>query len=164
MIKKNVADALNKQIQHEQSNAHSYRAVALYFESLNLHGLSAWLAKQAGDEIGHAEKFIKHLVDRGGKVVLGAVPAPTTEFETPLAAVKAVKALEVATTATINKLLELARKENDYALEIELHWFITEQVEEEQWTTELTGQMETFYKHPGQLYMLDHHWGKRAKA
>jgi ferritin len=163
MIKKNIVEALNQQIQHEQSNAHRYQAVALYFQGLNLHGLAAWLTKQSGDERGHAEKFIKHLVDRGGGVKLGAIAAPPSSFEDPLAAIKNVLALEHATTALIEKLLELARKEGDYALEVLLHWFISEQVEEEQWVTELTSEMEQFYKKPGQLYMLDHQWGKRAR-
>ena len=66
MIKKNIADALNQQIQHEQNNAQRYQAVALYFEGLNLHGLAACLNKQVSDERGHADKFIKHMVDRGG--------------------------------------------------------------------------------------------------
>ena len=163
MIKKNIADALNQQIQHEQNNAQRYQAVALYFEALNLHGLAAWLNKQVSDERGHADKFIKHMVDRGGVVKLGALAAPQSTFETPLEAIQSVQAVERATTALIEKLMTLARKEGDYALEVLLHWFIGEQVEEEQWTTELTAEMEQFYKKPGQLYMLDHQWGKRAK-
>jgi len=164
MIKKDIVEVLNRQIQHEQNNAHSYLAVALYFEALNLHGLAAWLFKQASDERGHAEKFIKHLLERGGSVELGAIAAPKAGFANPLEAVQQVQALERVTTALIHKLTDLARKENDYALEVLLHWFITEQVEEEQWAAELLAQMEQFHKNPGQLYMLDHHWGKRAKS
>lgn len=164
MIKKNIAEALNQQIQHEQNNAQRYQAVALYFESLNLHGLAAWLNQQVVDERGHADKFIKHMVDRGGVVKLGALAAPQSEFENPLEAIQSVRAVERATTALIEKLMVLARKEGDFALEVQLHWFIGEQVEEEQWTTELTAEMELFYKKPSQLYMLDHQWGKRAKA
>jgi ferritin len=163
MIKKNIVEALNKQIQHEQNNAHLYQAVVLYFENLNLHGLAAWMTKQVGDERMHAEKFIKHLLDRGAAVQLGALPAPKVSFATPLEAIQCVLALEQSTTALIHKLYELANREGDYALEVLLHWFINEQVEEEQWAMELTAQMEQFHKSPGQLYMLDHHWGKRAK-
>ena len=163
MIKKNIVEALNHQIEHEQNNAHRYQAVALYFEGLNLHGLAAWLTKQVGDERGHAEKFIKHVVDRGGSVKLGVIAAPQSTFANALEAIKSVLALEQSTTALIYKLIDLARKEGDYALEVLLHWFISEQVEEEQWATELTAEMEQFYEKPGQLYMLDHQWGKRAR-
>jgi ferritin len=164
MIKKTIVEALNKQIQHELNNAHLYEGTALYFEQLNLHGLGAWMHKQAGEERGHAERFIKHLLDRGGKIELGPLPAAATECAGPLEAARGVLALEQSTTALIYKLADLARKEGDYALEVALHWFITEQVEEEQWSGELAAQMELFHKSPGQLYMLDHQWGKRVKG
>ena len=164
MIKKTIAEALNQQVQHEQNNAQRYQAVALYFESLNLHELAAWLNQQVSDERGHADKFIKHMVDRGGVVKLGALAAPQAEFANPLVAIESVQAVERATTALIEKLMVLARQEGDYALEVLLHWFIGEQVEEEQWTAELVAEMKLFHDKPGQLYMLDHQWGKRAKA
>jgi ferritin len=163
MIKKTIVDALNKQIQHEQSNAHLYEGVALYFEQLNLHGLGAWMHKQAGEERGHAARFIKHMLDRGGPIELGALPAAPTTCANPLEAARGVLALEKTTTSLVHKLADLARQEGDHALEVVLHWFITEQVEEEQWSGELVAQMEQFYKSPGQLYMLDHQWGKRIK-
>jgi ferritin len=163
MIKPAIADAINKQIQHEQNNAQVYASIQYYFENLNLHGLAAWMAKQAGDERLHAEKLIAHLLARSGKVALGALPAPPAEFASPLEAAKSTLELERGTTAAIYRLVELAQKEKDYALAILLQWFITEQVEEEQSAEELASQMELFHKSAGQLYMLDHHWGKRAQ-
>ncbi len=56
------------------------------------------------------------------------------------------------------------RKENDHALEVLLHWYITEQVEEEMWSGELATLMQQFHQHPGQVFMLDHQWSKRVKA
>lgn len=163
MIKASVAAAINKQIHHEQSNAHAYKAVALYFEGLNLHGFTAFFEKQVTDELDHAQKLIDHLVDRGGKVELGALPAPKADFANPLEAAKFVLGLERHTTELIHKLYELAGKEADYALQVRLHWLIEEQVEEEQWGEELVALLGQFGGNPGQLYMLDHHWGKRVK-
>jgi ferritin len=163
MIKESVLAAVNKQIQHEQNNAHAYQAVSLYFGTLNLHGIEAFMAKQVADERGHAGKFIEHLVDRSGKVELGAIAAPKNTFGSPLEAIKFVRDLERHTTETIHRLCELARKEGDWALEVLLQWFVNEQVEEEQWADELFALMEQFHGNPGQLFMLDHQWGKRVK-
>lgn len=163
MIKPNVLSALKKQIQHEQSNARAYKAVSLYFGRLNLHGLEAFMAHQVADEHKHARRLIEHVKDRGGQVELLAIPAPRTEFDSPLEAVNAVRDLERATTETIHRLYELARTENDYALEVRLHWFITEQIEEEKWSSELASLMQQFHEHAGQVFMLDHQWGKRLK-
>jgi ferritin len=164
MIKPNVLSALNKQIQHEQSNAQAYRAVSLYFGRINLHGLEAFMAKQVHDEQMHAEKLIEHVCDRGGHVELGAMSAPSPNFKSPLEAVKLVRDLEHVTTEMIHGLYELARKEGDHALEVRLHWFINEQVEEEKWSGELASLMQQFHEHPGQVFMLDHQWGKRVET
>lgn len=163
MIKPTVLTALNKQIQHEQSNAHAYEAVSLYFGHLNLHGLAAFMAKQVRDERKHARKLIRHVSDRGGQVDVQTIAAPRASFESPLDAVKRVRDLERATTETIHRLYELARKEADYALEVLLHWYITEQVEEEKWSAELTGMMEQVRDHSAQLFMLDQEWGRHAR-
>ena len=130
MIKTPVLAALNKQIQHEQGNARAYQAVSLYFGRLNLHGLECFMAKQVEDERMHAAKLIRHVADRGGQVDLGVMAAPRAEFSSPLDAVNAVRDLERATTEAIHRLYDLARKEGDYALEVLLHWYIAEQVEE----------------------------------
>ena len=164
MIKTPILAALNKQIQHEQSNAHAYQAVSLYFERLNLRGLQAFMARQARDERQHAQKLIRHVANRGGQVEFLSIAAPKGNFESPLEAVKSVRDLERATTETIHNLFDLARKEGDHALEVLLHWFITEQVEEEQWADELTAQMQQFHAHPGQVFMLDHQWEKRVNG
>src|ERR1051326_3326506 len=118
MLKTNVLTALTKQIQYEQNNAHAYKAVALFFGRRSLHGLEAFMKKQAREERMHAGKLIRHVVDRGSEVELGAIAAPRINFESPLEAVKMVRDLERSTTDMIHRLYELARKENDYALEI----------------------------------------------
>jgi ferritin len=163
MIKASTAAAINKQIQHEQFNAHSYQAVALYFEDLSLYGLAAWFKKQSEDERGHAQKFIDFLIDRGGKVELASIPTPKSNFDNPLEAVKHVLEVERTTTGLIHQLYETAQKEKDHAFAVALHWFITEQVEEEQSAEELVDLTEQFYKSPAQMFLLDHNWGKRLK-
>jgi ferritin len=153
MIKAPVLAALNKQIQHEQSNAHAYQAVSLYFGGMNLHGLEAFMARQVEEERAHADKFIKHVRDRGGDVELRTVPAPKADFTSPVDAANAVRELERTTTEMIHRLYELARKEGDYALEVLLHWYITEQVEEEKWSSDLAALMHQFQENPGEVFM-----------
>jgi len=163
VIKPAILAALNAQIQHELGNAHSYQSVSMYFGHLNLHGLEAFMARQAGEERQHAQKFMRHLAARGGLADLGALPEPKGSFASALEAVIAVRDWERATTDKIHQLFDLARQQNDYALEVLLHWFITEQVEEEQWSGELAALVGQFHDRPGQLFMLDHQWRKRVE-
>jgi ferritin len=164
MITTSLLAAVNQQILHEQSNAHAYQAVSLYFGRVNLHGLEAFMAQQVVEERMHASKLIQHVNDRGGRVELGAIPAPKADFVSPLEAAESVQALERTTTETINQLYEMACNEGDYALQVLLHGYITEQVEEEKWSQQLTTLIKQFYDQPGPLLMFDHQWGKRVKA
>jgi ferritin len=164
MIKPSILTALNAQIQHELSAAHAYRMVSLYFGLLNLRGLESFMARQAEEERMHAEKFIHHLAARGGQADLGALPAPQTTFASALEATRAIRDWERTTTDKIHRLFDLARREGDYALEVLLHWFVAEQVEEEQWSGELAALTGQFHEHPAELFMLDHQWGKRTEV
>ena len=163
MIKPSVLTALNAQIQHELGNAHAYRTVALYFGHVNLRGLESFMARQATEERMHAERFIHHLAARGGQADLGAMPATKADFASVLDAVHAVRDWERTTTDKIHRLFDLARRESDYALEVLLHWFIAEQVEEEQWSGELAALAGQLSERPGELFLLDHQWSKRAE-
>ena len=161
MINSTISSAISKQIQHEQSNAHTYQAVSIYFDRINLHGLEVYMARQVDDERMHAMKFIQHIADRGGQVEFMAITAPKSNLQSPLEAAKLIRDMERMTTSLINQLFELSRKEKDYPLEILLHWFITEQVEEEKWSSELLIELEQFTGDHGQLLTLDQRWGKR---
>jgi ferritin len=164
MISAKISEEVNKQIQHELQNAYAYKGVALYFESLNLHGLAAFMFRQDNEEQEHAEKLIRHLVARGEQVKLESMPAAATVYSNPLDAVKTTLAMELETTKRIHNLYKLARQEDDFALQGVLNWFVEEQVEEEEWAGELCELMEKFHANPGQLQMLDHQWGKRVKG
>ena len=160
-IHSTVVKSLNQQILHEQCNAHTYEAVSLYFGRIALHGIAAFMMRQAEEERQHAWKLIRHAVDRKARVELGSIPAPDIDYTSPLEAAVAVAELERTTSQLINQLYQLARDEGDYALEVLLHWYITEQIEEEKWSQELVELIERLQDKPGSLYMLDDVWGKR---
>src|SRR5205814_238887 len=125
-----VIDAINEQIGYEFSASLQYYAIAAHFAAEALPQLSAHFFKQAEEERQHALRFIKYVVDAGGRVVIPALNAPESQFKTPEQAVKLSLDQEVHVTNQINGLVELARKENDYITINFLQWFLTEQLEE----------------------------------
>lgn len=125
-----VVDAINEQIGYEISASLQYLAIAAHFASEALPQLSAHFFKQAEEEKGHALRFIKYVVDVGGRVVIPAIDAPQACFNTPETAIKLSFDQEVKVTHQINALVELARSENDYITINFLQWFLTEQLEE----------------------------------
>src|SRR5438309_1017973 len=71
-----VIDAINEQIGYEFSAELQYYAIAAHFAAEALPQLSQHFFQQAEEEKGHALRFIKYVVDAGGRVVIPAIDAP----------------------------------------------------------------------------------------
>jgi len=161
MINKKVEAAINSQIQAELYSAYLYLAMSAYCESLNFKGFAGWLKVQAQEEVEHAMKFYKFLLERGGVVQLQAIQKPPVNFGSPAKAFSQAYEHEQKVTGLINKLYELAKAQKDYAFEQFLHWFIEEQVEEEANTAEISENMQKIGDKGNAIYMYDAYLGKR---
>ena len=163
MISKTMQDAINEQINKEMFSSYLYLSMAAYFENTGLPGAAKWMYVQSGEETGHAMKLFEHLIERGGKVALGPIAAPESEWAGPMAAFKAVYEHEKIVTKSINGLYEVALAEKDYPAQLLLHWFINEQVEEEKNAVEVIDSMNRIEAHETAVLQLDHQLGKRGK-
>ena len=163
MISKTMQDAINEQINKELFSAYLYLSMAAYFEDKDLPGFANWMTLQASEEQEHAMKFYEFLHDRGGRVLLKAIDAPKTEWNTSLEAFQETLAHEQMITASINALYELALKEKDYPAQIMLQWFIDEQVEEEKNASHIISQIELIDAKGTAILMLDKELGKREE-
>lgn len=131
MLSNKLQAAFNDQIQKEMYSAHLYLAMAAVCEAQSLKGFASWLRIQYEEELSHALKLYDYMLERGGNPLVPAIAAPPAEFGTIEALFATVLAHEQQVTAAINKLYEVAIAETDYAAQVFLQWFITEQVEEE---------------------------------
>lgn len=161
MIKPAVQDAINDQINHELFAAYIYLSMSAYFESTNLPGFATWMRAQAQEEIVHGMKLFDFLNDRGGRVVLKAVEAPPTEFKSPLEVFEQALKHEQKVTGMISTLYETAAKANDFAAQVALQWFITEQVEEEKTADLMVEQLKMIGNDRPAMLMLDRELGLR---
>ncbi|GIV57995.1 MAG: ferritin [Rhodothermaceae bacterium] len=160
-MKKKVQDAINDQIKAEFESAYLYLAMSARFEALNLRGFAHWMRMQWQEEIQHALKFFDFMIRRGGTPELQALAKPEATFDTPKEAFEEVLAHERYITGRIHELYELARKEHDYALQTLLHWFIDEQVEEEEVAQEILDSLQLVEGDGPGLFMLDRELGAR---
>ena len=162
MISKKMQDAINDQVQAELASAYLYLGMAAYCEEKNLKGFGNWLRVQYNEETGHAMKLLNYLLERGGKVALKAIEAPAAEYGSPLNVFEKVLAHEEHVTARIHALYEVAVAEKDYASQIFLQWFITEQVEEEASASEVIERLKMLPENSsGGLLYIDKELGKR---
>jgi ferritin len=164
MLKSEIEAALNHQINYEQGAAQEYLAMAAYFDDSNLPGFAKFMRKQNEEELEHAMKLFDHICERGGRVKFGPLAEPTFEYGSAKAAFAAALAMEQANTKSIHALYKLALDHGDYATQTMLHWFIDEQVEEEQWCEEAVAHLDMVGDSRGSLLMLDKKYGKVAET
>lgn len=129
-----ISEALNKQmneqIGHEFGASLQYVNIAAYFDDAGLPVLTQHFFRQADEEREHAMKFVRYLLDAGGKVAIPAIPAPRNEFSSAEEAVSLALQWEYTVTKQINALLDQATGERDYVAHDFLEWFAREQLEE----------------------------------
>lgn len=125
-----VLAALNEQVGLELSASIKYDAMGAHFATEGLPRLATYFFKQATEERGHAHRFMKFILDTGGRVEIPAIPKPPHHFKFAKDAVKLALDGENEVTAAIHNLMDLATSEKDYSTANFLQWFIGEQVEE----------------------------------
>jgi ferritin len=162
MIHQRVVDALNTQINLEQYSAQLYLAMSAHCESKSFRGFAHWLRVQAQEETAHALKLVNFVLDRGGKLELKTIAAPPTEFGTITQVFEKILEHERSITGNINSLFELSRQEKDFASEITLQWYVTEQVEEESTVGQILDQLKAVGELGGGIWYLDSKMGKRG--
>lgn len=157
--------AINQQINQEFSAAYKYLGMATYFDTQNLEGFANWMQKQFEEEQAHGLRLLRYLQDRGGKVELDTLPAPGTEYESPLEIFNISLEQEQANTAAINHLYELATKHLDHATKSHLQWFLDEQVEEEKSVEDIIALLQRIGDDSaGLLYLDDKLAARQAEA
>jgi len=164
MLPKKVEEALNDQLHKELHSAYIYLSMSAACESQSLPGCANWLRNQWQEEIAHAMKFYDFIIDRGGRVKLGALASPPTEFGSPLEVFEGALHNEEAVTASINGLYELVAKEKDFASQALLDWFVTEQVEEEATVGQIVDDLKRVGSSGDGLFMLDKELGSRGSG
>lgn len=129
--------------------------MAAYFDAEDLPGFASWFRGHSQEEVAHAMRLYDFLVSCDVHVTLGAMDAPTSSFNSPASAIAAGLKHEETVSQQISTLFEIAHECKDYTTQTMLHWFLTEQVEEE----ELFRQVLTEVKAAGEdrfnLILLD---------
>ena len=162
MLSERMQDAINRQIRDELYSAYLYLSMAAYFEATSLPGFATWMRAQSQEEVEHAMKFFDFVNERGGRVELHAIEQPPLEFDSPQGVIEATYEHEQKVTGLIHDLYEVASEEKDYAAQVMLHWFIDEQVEEEDSVSEILDTLERIGDKDHALMMLDRELGQRG--
>lgn len=156
-----VREAINDQIKQEFYAAYVYMAMSAHFSNKSLDGFAHWMRMQAQEELGHAVRLVDYLLERGEPVDFPAVDAPPTTFGSPLSIFEAALEHEKKVTRSINELYALAVSRLDYPTQLQLQWFINEQVEEEASSGTVVDQLRLAGDDSAALLMMDQKLGAR---
>ena len=157
-----VRTALNTQIKLEFEASYAYLQAAAYFEHRSLDGFGRWIRLQSQEETSHAMKLFDFLLDRGASIALTALDQPHATFTSALDVFQRALQHEQAVTGQIDRLYALALDKKDYAAQVLLQWFISEQVEEEKNASRTVEQLKLVGDNATALLLLDGELGGRS--
>ncbi len=155
MISSSIRDKLYQQVNLELTAEYAYLAMAAWCKAREWSGFAEWFSAQAAEERAHGMKVMEYLLDQGEEVQFRAIEEAPTNFKTLLEIMEASLAHEQKVTKSYGELMQIARKENDYATEIFTQWFITEQVEEEAAAGAIIERLKRAGDHIGALQSID---------
>jgi ferritin len=160
-LNQQLVEALNDQINAELYSAYLYLAMGAYCESENMAGAAHWMEMQAQEETMHAMKMYRFISDRGGRVELDAIAKPPVEFDSIQDLFERTLEHEQDVTARINKLYKAMKDEDDFAGQIFMEWFVTEQIEEEKNVSDILDLLKMVGSQGQGLFMVNKELGAR---
>lgn len=154
MISQKMADAINNQINFEFFSYWTYQAMAFKLDNMGLKIFTKWFDEQALEEVAHAMKMSTYLLDQGAEVILTSLDQPKNDYKNVEEVVQVALDHEIEVTRRINKLMALAKDENDFPTSAFMQWFVDEQVEEVATVNQLL-DMVKMTDSTGQLLLLE---------
>ena len=159
-----LQEAINRHINAEIYSSYLYLSMSAYCDSIDLPGFAHWMRIQSQEEYTHAMKFVDHLQDRDARVTLLPIEQPPVEFDSVEDVMRQTLGHEQHVSQLINELYGVAISVNDYAFQIMLQWFVTEQVEEEKTARDVIAALDMVKGRSDALLLLDREMGARPAA
>jgi len=135
MGKKRISDKmeklLNTQMTNEAYQSQVYLSYASWAEVNSFSGVASFLYGHMREERDHMFKILKYINDRGGETIIEAIKAPPANPRNVGECLESILKHEIDNSAEIDKIVNLAHEEKDWATFNFGQWFVKEQIEEE---------------------------------
>jgi len=155
MISDKMTKALNAQIQLEGQASFLYLSMAAWCDKEGLEGCSQFMHRQSGEERDHMLRIFSYMSEVDAHALTPAIKPVPHEFPSIQEMFKEVYAHEQKVTNSINQLMDVAVKENDYTTHNFLQWYIMEQREEEDLMRTILDKIKLIGEGPMTLYYID---------
>ncbi len=130
-ISPEMEQLLNTQMTREAYQAQVYLSYGSWAEVNSFGGIASFLYKHSNEERAHMFKFLKYINDRGGSAKIEAIAAAPVHPSDIGQCLNAILRHEIQNSKEIDKIVNLAHEEKDWATFNFGQWFVKEQIEEE---------------------------------
>ena len=156
MLSQTVQEALNTQIKIEAESSHVYLAMASWAEiQPGIDNVTEFFYQHSEEERQHMLKLIHFVNERGGFATIPALPQPQLTFSSIKHAFAALLEHEIYVSESINKCIDIALSEKDYATHNFLQWYVAEQIEEEALARTMNDKLKLIGDDKSGMYMFD---------
>jgi len=151
-----MQDALNAQVKIEGQSSQVYLAMASWAEiQPGIDNITSFFYRHSDEERMHMLKLIHFINERGGFAMIPSFEQPPLTFPSISHAFKTLLEHEIMVSESINKLVDIALTEKDYATHNFLQWYVAEQIEEEALARNINDKLELIGDEKSGLYLLD---------
>lgn len=156
MLSKRMQEALNTQVKIEAQSSQVYLAMASWAEiQPGIVNITAFFYRHSEEERMHMLKLVHFINERGGFAMIPALEQPAVTYPSIKHAFQELLKHEVMVSESINKLVDIALEEKDYATHNFLQWYVAEQIEEESLARTLNDKLELIGEEKSGLYLFD---------
>lgn len=155
MISNKMKDALNEQIHLEAKASFVYLAMAVWCDQEGLDGCARFMHRQSEEERAHMMRILHYMSEVDAFAKTPAIEQVAHQWKDIQTMFQEVYAHEQKVTASINRLLDIAKVEKDYTTDNFLQWYIEEQREEENLMRFVLDRLKLIGNGPQHLYYID---------
>lgn len=152
-----VVAGLQAQLNHERQNAQKYFYVASVFANMAYDGFAKFFTEQGKGELEHADWISELLISKRIQPVYNALEGVALPADVPELA-KFALVTELKTTQALKDLYSVCEDAGDYQVCSLLDKMLLEQIEEENWSTDLVDLVS--HTDPNGWLILDERYGK----
>ncbi|RJG42683.1 non-heme ferritin [Motilimonas pumila] len=164
MLKANMVEKLNEQINLEFYSSNLYLQMSAWCEDQGLEGAAVFLRGHAKEEMEHMHRLFTYVSETGALPILGTVEAPPHEFASLTEVFQSTYEHECMITQKINELAHVAFSSQDYSTFNFLQWYVSEQHEEEKLFKTILDKIDLLGSDKQALYFIDKELAELSKT
>lgn len=160
MLKNEVLEKLNEQINLEHYSSNLYLAMSSWCKAKGYEGAAKFLAEHSKEELQHMHKLFNYVNETGAQALITSIAAPENDFEDIKEVFEITYKHEKFITEKINTLVDYTLANKDYASFNFLQWYVSEQHEEEALFKGILDKIEIIGLDGRGLHLVDKEIGK----